>query len=136
MVACAPNLVSKTVPASVVLAVPADRIGSGTNVIDAPPTTVLSLGQFLMPRLSESDPRSGRMVERFNQASKRPFLAPTVSAEGCTGLLAPPATTVTLSVSPTVARTERHTGTGYPVRHHRTIAYQRGWSQPTNPTAK
>jgi hypothetical protein len=56
--------VLKTVSAgNVTLPTPADRIGAGFVVsIDYHPTTVLSQGQFPMPRLPEPEPRSRQEV--------------------------------------------------------------------------
>ena len=98
------NLVSKTVPTSLVLAVPADRIGSGANVIDHNPTAILSPGHLSMPRFSEPEPRSRRTAD---EQSMPPSGLPSGPDENGSGPLAPLARTATATVKPTVAVTLR-----------------------------
>jgi hypothetical protein len=128
------NLVSKTVPTSLVLAVPADRIGSGANVIDHNPTAFLSPGHFFLPRLPEPEPRSRRTAD--DQPSMPPSGLPSGPAGSGSGQLALLARTATATVKPTVAMTLRRAVKPSRVRYPQATPCQRGWRRMATSAAK
>jgi len=112
MVVINPNLLPKTaLVSSLKLAAPADRTGSGVNVIDHYPMAILSLGHFPLPRFPEPEPRSRRTVA--DEQSMPPQGLPDGPAGSDSGPLArrrparkavttPPAGNTTGTVNPAV----------------------------------
>ena len=112
------NLVLKTASVgNVKLPAPADRIGSGFAAdIDHPPTTILSLGQFPLPRLPEPLTRSRQVVFDVMPMSMPLAAVPAGSAGSSSGVSAatPTGRTVTATTVTTFLPTGRASRASYP----------------------